>query len=204
LNGARRLVDAAVSLAGLVVLSPLLLALAVLVKATSRGPVFYRGDRVGRGGRLFRVLKFRSMAESAGPRGPAITRTGDARVTRVGRYLRRFKLDELPQLVNVLIGDMSVVGPRPEDPKYVALYTPEQRQVLEVRPGLTSPASLRYAGEERLLVGEGWEQTYVSKVLPAKLRIDLDYLRRRSLWTDMAVIGATLVALIRPPRDPEG
>src|SRR5262249_15016293 len=145
----------------------------------------------------FRVWKFRTMAADAERTGPGITAASDPRVTPVGRLLRRFKLDELPQLVNVLIGDMSLVGPRPADPRYVALYTPEQRAVFEVRPGLTSPASLRYADEERLLVGEGWEQTYVSTILQAKLRIDLDYLRRRSLWTDMGVIGSTLFALIR-------
>jgi lipopolysaccharide/colanic/teichoic acid biosynthesis glycosyltransferase len=147
LNGVRRLLEAAVSLTGLVILSPLLVALAILVKATSRGPVFYRGERVGLRGRLFRVWKFRSMTVDAERTGPGITADADPRVTRVGRFLRRFKLDELPQLVNVLAGDMSLVGPRPEDPRYVALYTPEQRAVLEVRPGLTSPASLRYADE---------------------------------------------------------
>jgi lipopolysaccharide/colanic/teichoic acid biosynthesis glycosyltransferase len=197
LNGVRRLLEAAVSLTGLVILSPLLVALAILVKATSRGPVFYRGERVGLRGRLFRVWKFRSMTVDAERTGPGITADADPRVTRVGRFLRRFKLDELPQLVNVLAGDMSLVGPRPEDPRYVALYTPEQRAVLEVRPGLTSPASLRYADEERLLVGEDWEQTYVSTILQAKLRIDLEYLRRRSLGTDMGVIASTLFAVIR-------
>ena len=197
MNGVRRLLEAAVSLTGLVILSPLLVALAILVKATSRGPVFYRGERVGLRGRLFRVWKFRSMTVDAERTGPGITADADPRVTRVGRFLRRFKLDELPQLVNVLAGDMSLVGPRPEDPRYVALYTPEQRAVLEVRPGLTSPASLRYADEERLLVGEDWEQTYVSTILQAKLRIDLEYLRRRSLGTDMGVIASTLFAVIR-------
>src|SRR5436305_1549910 len=144
----KRVFDVAVSLLALVVLSPLLALIALAVKATSSGPVFHRGERIGRGGAPFRILKFRTMRINAS--GPGLTRGGDARVTPLGRILRRSKLDELPQLVNILRGEMSIVGPRPEAPEYVRLYTAEQRRVLTVRPGLTSPASLRYRHEESL------------------------------------------------------
>jgi len=124
------------------------------------------------------------------------TTAGDRRITRVGRLLRRSKIDELPQLVNVWKGEMSLVGPRPEDPRYVALYTPEQRRVLAVKPGITSPASLQYRHEEELLAGEDWEQVYVEQVMPHKLAIDLEYLQRRTVWTDLGVIWQTVVALL--------
>ena len=124
----------------------------------------------------FRLYKFRRMVSDADKQGPGITATGDSRITRVGRFLRRTKIDELPQLINVLSGDMSLVGPRPEDPRYVTLYTPEQRRVLAVRPGITSAASLAYRHEEQLLAGADWETVYREEVLPAKLAIDLEYL----------------------------
>src|SRR5262249_41340438 len=151
--------------------------------------VLYRGERVGRDGRLFRLYKFRSMR--VGEAGPAITRAADARVTRVGALLRRTKLDELPQLLNVLAGHMSLVGPRPEAPRYVAMYSAEQRRILSARPGITSPASLLYRGEEAQLVGDDWERLYVEEIMPAKLRIDLEYLDRRTLGSDLGVIIAT-------------
>jgi lipopolysaccharide/colanic/teichoic acid biosynthesis glycosyltransferase len=182
---------------GLVVLSPLLLTVALLVKLGSPGPVFFRGKRIGRKGELFRVYKFRTMVTDAARRGPGITAAGDPRVTRVGRFLRRTKLDEFPQLINVLRGDMSLVGPRPEDPRYVALYTTEQRRVLDVRPGITSLASVRFRHEEAMLQGEDWESIYREKVLPAKLQIELDYLGRRSVWRDLGVVAQTVMALMR-------
>lgn len=189
---ARRIVDVTGALVGLVVLAPLFLILSVLVRLDSPGAVWHRSTRVGRNGRPFTLYKFRSMVVGVALRGPAITADRDTRVTRIGRMLRRTKLDELPQLVNVLLGDMSLVGPRPEDPRYVALYSPHQRAVLGARPGITSPASLRYHSEERLLVGERWEDVYVRRILPAKLAIDLDYLRRRTVWSDLGVILATI------------
>jgi lipopolysaccharide/colanic/teichoic acid biosynthesis glycosyltransferase len=127
--------------------------------------------------------------------GPAITAAGDVRITQVGRVLRGSKLDELPQLVNVLRGEMSLVGPRPEDPRYVALYDFLQRAVLTTRPGITSPASVHFRREEELLTGKEWEQRYVERILPAKLAIDLDYLRRRTVWSDLGVIVATLAPM---------
>lgn len=193
----KRLFDIASSGAGLILLSPLLLALAVAVKLGSPGPIFYRANRVGRYGAPFKLLKFRSMVINADQIGPAVTGAADPRITRVGRFLRRTKLDELPQLINVLRGEMSVVGPRPEDPRYVALYTEEQRQVLNVRPGITSPASVAYRNEEAMLVDDDWEKYYVEQIMPAKLAVDLEYARNASLWRDVRVILGTLRALFR-------
>jgi len=127
--------------------------------------------------------------------GPGITTSGDPRITRIGAWVRRHKVDELPQLVNVIAGDMSLVGPRPEDPRYVALYTPEQRQILQVRPGITSAASLAYRNEEQMLSGPNWQDTYIHEVMPAKLAIDLDYLARRNLLTDLTLILRTIGAM---------
>jgi lipopolysaccharide/colanic/teichoic acid biosynthesis glycosyltransferase len=192
-----RLLEAAVSTIGLILLSPTFLLVAALIRLDSPGPVFYRARRVGKDGRPFHLYKFRTMAADAAQRGPGITTAGDRRITRVGKLLRKTKIDELPQLINVLKGEMSLVGPRPEDPRYVALYTPEQRRVLAVRPGITSPAAIRYRHEERLLDGPGWEQIYVQEVMAHKLQIELDYLARRTVWSDLGVILQTLWALFR-------
>lgn len=190
----RRLVDVVASTSGLLLLSPLFVILAVAVKLSSPGPVFHRGERAGRGGKPFSLYKFRSMRVVAG--GPDITRAGDPRVTAVGRFLRRTKLDELPQLINVVAGDMSLIGPRPEVPRYVELYDAEQRRVLSERPGITSPASLMYRSEEEQLVGPDWERLYVETIMPMKLRIDLEYLDHRTLVSDLRVIARTIAALI--------
>lgn len=186
--------DILASGAGLIILSPLMLGIAIAVRASSPGPALHRARRVGRGGQEFTLYKFRSMVADADRHGPGITAAGDGRVTGVGRFLRRTKLDELPQLINVLRGDMSLVGPRPEDPRYVALYTPEQRRILEQRPGITSMASLTYRHEERMLSGDDWERVYIEQVLPAKLAIDLDYAQRASVWRDIALILRTVLA----------
>lgn len=193
----RRMLDIAAATGGLVLLSPLLLLIAVLVKWDSPGPILFLGERVGRHGRPFHLFKFRTMVAGAARSGPGITAHGDPRVTRVGRFLRRTKLDELPQLLNVLKGDMSLVGPRPEDPRYVALYTAAQQRVLDVRPGMTSPASVRFRDEEDLLQGEDWERVYREEIMAAKLQIELDYLEHRSVWRDVAVIAETVLALVR-------
>lgn len=198
-----RALDLAGAGLGLVFLSPLLLAAAAAVRLTSRGPALYCSTRVGRYGRPFKLYKFRSMYDGASVHGPAITAAGDPRVTRLGRILRRSKLDELPQLLNILKGDMSLVGPRPEHPSYVALYSPEQRQILDVRPGLTSPASLRYRNEERDLTGDDWEALYIQQIMPAKLAADGEYLLNRTLWSDLRVIIATVTSLLRHDERPE-
>lgn len=192
-----RLLDIVSSVIGLIVLSPFLGLVALWVKLDSAGPVFYRAPRVGRDGELFHLYKFRTMVEDAARHGPGITTSGDRRITRIGRFLRKTKVDELPQLLNVLKGNMSLVGPRPEDPRYVARYTPEQRQVLQVRPGITSPASLHYRHEAELLNGPNWEQTYLEEIMPHKLQIEMDYLSRRTLWSDLGIILKTLLALVR-------
>jgi lipopolysaccharide/colanic/teichoic acid biosynthesis glycosyltransferase len=194
-NLLRRLLDVLASLVGLLLLSPLFLLLAILIRLDSAGPIFYRAQRVGKDGVLFYLYKFRSMKDGADKQGPGITAAGDSRVTRIGRFLRRTKLDELPQLINVLKGEMSLVGPRPEDPRYVALYTPEQRRVLAVRPGITSAASLQYRHEEEMLSGMDWETIYCQEVMPAKIALDLAYLQMRTVWTDFRLVGKTVLAM---------
>ncbi|MFL5803603.1 MAG: sugar transferase, partial [Roseiflexaceae bacterium] len=171
------------------------IAIGVAVKVYDGGPVFYCAKRVGKDGRIFRLYKFRTMVVDADRQGPAVTTSGDTRVTPIGRRLRRTMLDELPQLINVLVGDMSLVGPRPEDPRYVALYTGGQRRILSVRPGITSAASLAFRHEEQMLSGPEWESVYRNQVMPAKLGIDLDYLSGRTFWKDVRLILLTIVAM---------
>jgi len=189
---AKRLLDVAASAAGLLALSPLLLAVAVLVRRDG-GPAFFRQERVGRDGRPFRMWKFRTMVPNAERLGPQLTAAGDPRITPIGRWLRRTKLDELPQLANVLVGEMSLVGPRPEVARYVARYTPEQRAVLALVPGITDPASLHYRGEERLLAAAADpERLYVEQVMPDKIRRNLEYARTATVLGDVAVVLRTL------------
>mgnify|MGYP005851405153 CR=1 FL=1 len=188
----KRIFDVTVSAVGLIVLFPLMIALGAAVKLDSPGPALHQAVRVGRGGRLFTLYKFRSMVVDAESLGPGITRAGDPRITRIGHFLRRTKLDELPQLWNVLRGDMSLVGPRPEDPRYVAHYTAEQRRLLTVRPGITSPASIAFRNEETLHTRADWEAQYLHDILPAKLAIDLEYVQNASFGRDIAVLIRTL------------
>ncbi|MBN2305928.1 MAG: sugar transferase [Anaerolineae bacterium] len=192
----KRIFDIVASAIGLILLSPFLLGVAIAVRITSRGPVFYRARRVGQHGHEFTLYKFRSMVANADRQGPGITGANDQRVTPVGHILRRTKLDELPQLFNVLRGQMSIVGPRPEDPRYVALYTPAQRQVLKVRPGITSLASMQFRDETVLLDGDDWERQYIEKVMPAKLAIDLEYARRARLQYDILIALQTIWSLV--------
>lgn len=192
----KRLFDIAASLLALGLLSPLLLVLAAAVAITSPGGAFFRQVRVGRNGRPFELLKFRSMRPGSEARGQITVGERDPRITGVGHFLRRTKMDELPQLINILKGDMSVVGPRPEVPKYVALYTPEQRAVLSVRPGLSSLASIAYINENEVLGrSKDPERTYVEEVMPAKLALDLQYVREQSLWLDLSIIVRTALRL---------
>jgi len=193
----KRLFDLVLAGMGLLLLSPLLLVIALWIKLDSPGPVFFRQQRVGRFGALFRIHKFRSMSGDAPLAGPQLTVGADPRITRAGAFLRRSKLDELPQLIDVLAGTMSLVGPRPEVPRYVAMYPAELRaKVLSVRPGITDPASIAYRDENTLLAGAADpERVYVEQVMPAKLRFAAQYVDRMSLWNDVRLIGATLRSL---------
>src|SRR5215467_12844389 len=192
----RRLLDVTVAGVLLVVLAPLLALLALLVRATSPGRGIFLQTRIGRHGRPFVLLKLRTMRADAA--GPAITAGADARITPLGARLRRAKLDELPQLWNVLRGDMSLVGPRPELPHYVARYTAAQRAVLRARPGLTDPASLAWADEAATL-GRFAEpdRAYVEEVVPSKIALSLAYLERRTVWSDLAVVMRTAAHVAR-------
>ena len=196
----KRLFDLLCAAAGLVMLAPLLLGVALWIKLDSPGPVFFRQARVGRGGVPFRIHKFRSMrADGPGDGGPQLTVGADPRITRAGRFLRRSKLDELPQLLDVLAGTMSLVGPRPEVPRYVALYPAVLRaKILSVRPGITDPASIAYRDEAALLAGAADpERVYIDQVMPAKLAHAAAYVDRMSLAGDVRLIVATLRSLWR-------
>jgi lipopolysaccharide/colanic/teichoic acid biosynthesis glycosyltransferase len=189
----KRAFDIVFALLLLLVLLPLLLFIGLCVALTSKGGMFFRQVRVGRGGGDFRLLKFRTMRTGSEAQGQLTIGGRDPRVTAVGYALRRSKLDELPQLWNVLIGEMSLVGPRPEVPKYVALYTAEQRAVLNVRPGITGMASIDYIDEnERLAKAADPERAYIEEVMPAKLALDLRYVRERSFVLDLRIIAATV------------
>jgi lipopolysaccharide/colanic/teichoic acid biosynthesis glycosyltransferase len=196
----KRLIDAAAAAMGLAATAPALLGAAALVRATSPGPALFRQTRVGRGGRPFTMLKLRSMRP--GGSGPQVTAGGDARVTPLGRLLRRTKLDELPELLNVLRGDMSLVGPRPEVPRYVERWPAAHRAfVLSVRPGLTDPATVRFRNEEEILArAADPERAYVEEILPAKVAMYRDYLERSSLLTDARVLLDTLLVIAFPSR----
>ena len=196
---AKRLFDLLASGIGLLVLAPVLLGIALAIKLESRGPVFFRQERVGRFGKAFRIHKFRTMVTDAERRGLQITVGADARVTKVGAVLRKYKLDELAQLIDVFLGDMSLVGPRPEVPRYVACYPAGAREiVLSVKPGITDRASIEYKDENEIL-GKAADphKAYVDEVLPVKIRYYVDYVRNRSFWGDIRIIFATLLAIVR-------
>lgn len=195
---AKRAMDIVLSACALAILWPLLLLIALAIWIDDPGPVFYRQVRVGRNGKTFRIFKFRSMVMDADKKGLAITVGRDSRITRVGAVLRKTKLDELAQLLNVLLGQMSFVGPRPEVPKYVELYTPYQRQVLLVRPGITDYASIAYRNENNLLAGApNPEAMYIEQIMPDKIELNMKYLREISPLADIRLILKTIVAVIK-------
>ncbi len=188
----KRLFDISVSFVGLILLLPALLAIAASIKLNSSGPVFYRGIRVGRYGNLFRMYKFRTMVANAEKLGGSCTADDDPRVTNVGRFLRKNKLDELPQLINVLRGEMSLVGPRPEVQKYVDMFTEEQKAILSVPPGITDWAALWDSDEGSILAGSlDPEKTYMEKIRPEKIRLQLEYVCKQSFWVDLEILLAT-------------
>lgn len=192
----KRVVDFVVALAGSIVTSPLLLLCAVAIRLDSPGPVFFRQKRVGQYGKEFEILKLRTMVHEAEKKGPKLTASHDPRITRIGKWLRRTKIDEIPQLLNVLKGEMSIVGPRPEIPEYVLTYTEEQKKVFLLKPGITGPASLAFIDEERLLAASGdAEAYYVKTVLRRKLDLDLAYCERVSFLGDVRLILLTLRTL---------
>lgn len=193
----KRLFDIIISGLGLLFLSPLFLWLAIWIKLDSAGPVFYRQIRVGRNNIDFNILKFRSMRVGSDKHGLITVGDRDPRVTRSGHFIRKYKLDEFPQLINVFIGDMSLVGPRPEVRKYVDFYTPEQKHVLDVRPGITSLASICYRNENELLkMHDNPDQYYIEVIMPNKLAIDLEYVRKASILYDINLIFRTIWTVI--------
>lgn len=185
----KRVFDVCVSFAGLILLSPLFVGIAIAIRCTSPGPVLFRQLRIGFCGRPFTILKFRTMVVSAPSLGPNVSPADDPRVTRIGAFLRRSYLDEIPQLLNVIRGDMSLVGPRPETPEFVALYTPEERRVLQVRPGMAGPSTLAFESEAKVLAGtDDPYRHYVDHLLHERVGADLEYLDRQSFLYDLHVL----------------
>lgn len=193
----KRTFDLVASGIGIVITAPVLAIIALVIKLNSTGPVFYRGERVGRHGRMFRIFKFRTMCVDAEQVGGSSTRDGDPRITPVGHFLRKFKLDEFPQLFNVFSGTMSFVGPRPQVAHLVELYTPDQMRLLDVRPGITDYASLRFRNLGEILKAyDDADEAYLRVVAPEKIRLGLYYVENNSIWTDFRIITATLVSVV--------
>jgi lipopolysaccharide/colanic/teichoic acid biosynthesis glycosyltransferase len=189
----KRLFDIILSILGLILLSPLFIILAIWIKRDSKGPVFYKQIRIGKDAREFNLYKFRSMRQGADKQGLLTVGGKDPRITKSGSFIRRYKLDEFPQLINVLNGEMSIVGPRPEVPKYVALYTPDQQKVLSVKPGISDWASIYFRNENELLAeAENPEEFYISEVMPQKLLMNLKYIDNNSLFIDVKIILNTI------------
>lgn len=190
----KRIFDIICSGIGLIILSPVLITIAVKIKSGSDGPVFFKQIRVGEQGREFEILKFRTMVVDAEKLGRQITVGNDNRITKIGAFLRKYKLDELPQLINVFKGDMSLVGPRPEVPRYVKLYTNEQRRVLDVKPGITDLASIRYRDENELLgKAENPDEFYINTIMPDKLALNMEYINKSNVLFDVYIILQTIV-----------
>src|SRR5215475_6877844 len=197
----KRILDILVSLIGLICLFPLLLLVAILIKLDSKGPVLFKQTRVGRGFRPFQILKFRTMVQESSPRGQSITVGDDPRITRMGWFLRKTKIDELPQLINVLRGEMTFVGPRPEVPQYVELFRKDYEEILKIRPGITDLASIKYRDEAAHLgQSKNPEEEYVTRVLPDKISLGKEYIRCSSLAFDLRLIFRTFLKLIQEVR----
>ncbi|MCK4781651.1 sugar transferase [Candidatus Parcubacteria bacterium] len=194
----KRLFDIIFSFFGLIITLPLFLVIAVLIKNDSKGPVFYRGERVGKRGKLFRIYKFRTMVTDAEKLGGPSTAGDDPRLIKIGKFLKKYQLDELPQLINVLKGEMSLVGPRPEVKMYIALFTEQEKIILSVLPGMTDWASLWNFHESEILKGSpDPEKTYLKKIRPKKIQLQLKYVKERSFWTDIIIIFKTIIKIFQ-------
>ena len=193
----KRIFDIISSLFGLILLSPFMIIIAILIKLDSKGPIFFKQVRVTKNGREFKIFKYRTMRVGS-DKYSQITVGKDSRITKVGDFLRKYKLDEIPQLINVLIGDMSLVGPRPEVPKYVALYTEEQREILKVRAGITDYASIEFSNENDILANEADpEKAYIEKIMPKKIELNKKYLSEISVMTDIKIILLTIKKILK-------
>ena len=193
----KRIFDVTLSLFGLIILLPFMLIIAILIKIDSKGSIFFKQIRVTKGGREFKILKYRTMRVGS-DKYSQITVGKDKRITEIGSFLRKYKLDEIPQLINVLVGDMSLVGPRPEVPKYVNLYTEEQKEILKVRAGITDYASIEFSNENDLLASEeNPEKAYIEKVMPKKIELNKKYLSEISVLTDIKIILLTIKKILK-------
>ena len=193
----KRIFDITLSLFGLIILLPFILIIAILIKIDSKGPVFFKQIRVTKNGKEFKIFKYRTMRVGS-DKYSQITVGKDGRITKIGSFLRKYKLDEIPQLINVLIGDMSLVGPRPEVPKYVALYTDEQKEILKVRAGITDYASIEFSDENDLLASEkNPEEAYIEKIMPKKIELNKKYLSEISVLTDIKIILLTIKKILK-------
>lgn len=193
----KRIFDITLSLFGLIILLPFMLIIAILIKIDSKGPVFFKQIRVTKNRKEFKIFKYRTMRVGS-DKYSQITVGKDGRITKIGSFLRKYKLDEIPQLINVLIGDMSLVGPRPEVPKYVALYTDEQKEILKVRAGITDYASIEFSDENDLLASEEEpEKAYIEKIMPKKIELNKKYLSEISILTDIKIILLTIKKILK-------
>ncbi|MFA5031821.1 MAG: sugar transferase [bacterium] len=193
----KRVFDILASLIGLVLCIPIFIIVSILIKSDSKGPIFYGGTRVGKKGKKFKLCKFRTMNPDASKKGPAITYSDDPRITKIGKLLRNTKIDELPQLLNVLKGEISFVGPRPESPFYVEKYNKEQLKVLDVKPGITGLAQLKFPAEESILKEENLHEDYLHNILPQKLVLDMEYIKKYSFIFDLKILFQTLSILLK-------
>lgn len=193
----KRILDIIISFVGLWLLALITPFVALAITLDSRGSIFYRGVRVGKNGKLFKIFKFRTMIDGADRCGPKLTYRNDPRITAIGTILRRLKVDELPQLINVFLGQMSIVGPRPEDPQYVSHYTKGQRAILSVKPGITGPAQIHYVDIESHMDPSKFDEQYIDEIIPEKFRLNMLYIQTRSLMLDLKILWRTLLSLFR-------
>ena len=193
----KRLFDLILSFFGLLILSPFFVAIAIAIKRNSSGPVFYKGKRIGRFGKPFLIYKFRTMVVNADKKGASSTADDDTRLTKIGIFLRKYKLDELPQLINILKGEMSFVGPRPQVAWVVKLYNDEEKKILNVRPGITDYASIKFSNEGEILKGSSDpDKAYMEKIHPEKMKLGLQYAQNHSLWIDIKILYKTFITII--------